>query len=226
MKKLLDSFKSSKDFYQKLGAEGMAGLTSPERNRAYVKLLEKILPKHGKILDCACGYGRLTIPLAHKGFTLEGIDLSSCLIKAAKNFAKKEALTIPFTIGNMCKLPYRENTFAALFCMWSSFNHLLTEKDQLKALNEMLRVITPGGLILIDLPSSQSFTKEATLTGSFIDDAQRVFKEDVNGIENNVYFHDKKSLTHLLNQLKNCNSSLVLKTINTRKRLFVNIVKY
>src|SRR3989304_5405705 len=94
----------SKAFYKKLGAMGMASLTSLKQDLASIKFLSKILPKHGKILDCACGYGRLTIPLAQKGFKVHGIDLAPNLIKTAKDFAKKEHVAIDFKTGNMCKL--------------------------------------------------------------------------------------------------------------------------
>lgn len=221
----INSFKKSNAFYKKLGAKGMAQQTSPQRNVAYVKFLEKLLPKNGRILDCACGYGRLTIPLAQKGFTIEGVDLSPSLILSAKNLAKEQNIAVTFKVGNMCKLPYQDAIFSALVCMWSSFNHLLTKKDQLHALNEMLRVLKPCGFILIDLPRPQSFTTERSSTGAFINDTKTLFKETFDGIENIIYFHNKKSLMKLLQELKNCSYSVRLGSIDTRKRLLVKIVK-
>lgn len=219
----MNSVKTNKDFYQKLGAAGMAGFTSSERDVAYIKFLAKKLPKQSKILDCACGYGRLTIPLAKKKFKVQGIDLSACMIKSAKESAKKENLNIDFKIGNMCKLPYKNNTFAAVICMWSSFNHLLTENDQLKTLREMLRVTDKGGLILIDLPMMPSKTNQS---GAFIDKAHRLYRETLADIENIVYMHDKKTISQLLKKLKIDTYLLKNKKIGgTSTRLIVEIRK-
>lgn len=222
----MNSVKTSNVFYQKLGAKGMADLSSQARDDAYIKFLTKKLPKQGKILDCACGYGRLTIPLAQKGFEIYGIDLAPNLIKAAKDLAKKEHVTSDFKTGNMCKLPYKDNTFNAVICMWSSFNHLLTEKDQLEAINEMLRVTVDGGLILIDLPNPKSFTHPKTETGLFIDKDKRLFSDTISGVENVEYFHDKKSVSRLLEKVEGCTYSLNMRSIGKgRTRFVVEIVK-
>ena len=219
----MNSIKTNKDFYQKLGASGMAGFTSSERDIAYINFLTKKLPKQSKILDCACGYGRLTIPLTKKKFNVQGIDLSSCMIKAAKDFAKKENLSIDFKVGNMCKLPYKDKTFAAVICMWSSFNHLLTEIDQLKALREMLRVTGKDGLILIDLPNMPS---KKDHSGSFIDKEHRLYREALADIENIVYMHDKKTISQLLKKLKVDTYSLKNRKLGgTSTRLIVEIRK-
>lgn len=219
----MNSVKTNKDFYQKLGATGMAGFTSSERDLAYIKFLTKKLPKQSKVLDCACGYGRLTIPLAKKNFKVQGIDLSACMIKAAKDASKKEDLIIDFKVGNMCKLPYKDKTFAAVICMWSSFNHLLTERDQLKALREMLRVTAKDGLILIDLPNMPSKENQS---GEFIDTQHRLYREKLADVENIVYMHDKKTISHLLKKLKVDTHSLKNKKIGgTSTRLIVEIRK-
>jgi len=211
----MNSAKTTKKFYQKLGAAGMAQLTSLVRDRAYIKFLAKNLPKKGMILDCACGYGRLTIPLAKLGFDICGIDLSSCLIKEARRQAKKEKLVIDFKTGDMCRLPYKDNAFAAVICMWSSFSHLLTEEDQLQALNEMLRVIKPGSLILIDLPNPTRIRI----------DACRLCHETIGGIENVVYIHDRKTMAHLLDDIHVGTYVIKKRSIGKKVRLMVEIRK-
>jgi ubiquinone/menaquinone biosynthesis C-methylase UbiE len=210
------SEKISNEFYKKLGTNGIAKLSSPKRDQAYISFLIKQLPQSGKVLDCACGYGRLTVPLAKKGYEISGIDLSPELIRDAKKNAQNNDATIEFTVGSMCTLPYKENSFAAVICMWTSFNHLLTEKEQLQALEEMLRVTKKNGIILIDLPKpkSASLKKIAAL-----------HHEQIGGVDYTAYLHNRKTITQLMNKLKIKTFSIKLHSIGGHKRLIVKIQK-
>jgi ubiquinone/menaquinone biosynthesis C-methylase UbiE len=222
----MNSEEISNKFYQTLGTAGMSALTTPDKNTAYIKFLSRLLPKDGRILDCACGYGRLTIPLAQKGFAIEGVDIADNLIADAINFAAKANLAINFTIGNMCALPYQDNSFAYVICMWSSFLHLLTVQDQLTALCEMLRVTQPTGTILLDLPCPKEALKELQQHATAIDTQQRVFKNMIAGVENTTYFHDKQSIKALLDQIDTCTYELKMQAIGMRRiRFIVEIVK-
>lgn len=222
----MNSEKTSNEFCQTLGTAGMSALTTPDKNTAYIKFLSRLLPKSGKVLDCACGYGRLTIPLAQKGFAIEGVDIAENLIADAKNFAAKASLAIKFTIGDMRALPYQDNSFAYVLCMWSSFNHLLTQHDQLTALREMLRVTQPTGTILLDLPCPKEALKELQQHATAIDQEQRVFKNMIADVENTTYFHDKQSIKALLDQIDTCTYELKMQAIGMRRiRFIVEIIK-
>ena len=72
------------EFYKKLGSKGMASLTNTKRDNAILKFILKFIKKEDSILDLACGYGRITFPLAKKGYNIAGIDISENLIKDAK----------------------------------------------------------------------------------------------------------------------------------------------
>jgi len=222
----MDSKQLSNTFYQTLGTAGMSALTTPDKNTAYIKFLSRLLPKEGRILDCACGYGRLTIPLAQKGFAVEGVDCAENLIADAKSFAAKSNLAINFIIGDMCALPYQDNSFAYVMCMWSSFNHVLTQQDQFSALREMLRVTQPTGTILLDLPCPKEALKELQQNATAIDQEQRVFKNMIANVENTTYFHDKQSIKALLDQIDTCTYELKMQAIGMRRiRFIVEITK-
>jgi len=96
-----DTFKLTKKHYRELGSKQMASLMKKGRHNATLRFIQKEISKDKKILDLACGYGRLTIPLAKKGYNIEGIDLAPNFIKDAKKIAKKEKVNIKFRIGNM-----------------------------------------------------------------------------------------------------------------------------
>ena len=44
------------------------------------------------------------------------------------------------------------DVFDAVICMWLTFNELLSEPEQIRALQELARVVRPGGWALIDGP--------------------------------------------------------------------------
>lgn len=203
--------KHARDFYQQLGPSGLAALTDKKRTDGYLRFLKKNLRKQWHILDLACGYGRLTIPLAKAEYFIEGIDLSKNLISEALKQTKKLRLAIPFRVGNMVKLPYSDDVFDAAICMWSSFNELLILADQIRALKEMVRVTKKGGLIIIDLLIKLSGEK----TGIEI--------KDVAGIKHSYYAHNKGSLENLFREVNIRKYSISTKTISRRKRLVVTI---
>ena len=60
--------------------------------------------KGAEILDLPCGYGRLAIPLARKGFEITGIDISEEFLKGLNRKIKKERLSIRTIRGNILLL--------------------------------------------------------------------------------------------------------------------------
>ena len=205
--------KSTKEFYKKLKTEGMSNLMTIERDKAYLQFLKSHLNKHQKILDLACGYGRLTIPLAKLGYNIDGIDLAPNFIKDAKAQAKRENLKINFKVGNMLDLPSKDESFDAVICMWSSFNHLLTLKDQVRGINEMLRILKKDGFAIIDMPSYK------------VIEGKHLVKGNIGGFENVDFIHNRKSLNEAIKKSKVKNSKIKIESIGERKRLILYLYK-
>lgn len=198
----------SEKFYTKLGIEGLSNRKEETRTLRELVYLKTLFNKKQKILDLACGYGRLTIPLAKQGYSIQGIDITPLLIKQARKNAKKEKLKIDFRLGDMRKLPYSNSSFDVIICMWSSFIELRSKKDQLKMIREALRVLKNKGFVLIELPIPFKIKRPAQLMKLSNGDEfvlrknTRLVRGKLCGINHITYRYDKKSLINLMKETK------------------------
>ena len=222
---MMEAKKSTKDFYSNIGTKGLSGLVDKKQTDAYLKFLNQYLLKDKKILDLCCGYGRLTIPLAKRGFDVEGIDIACNLINDAKNIARKANLKVRFKVGDMCNLPYGKSSFDFAICMWSSFNHLLTQKDQIEALEGAYRILKVGGLGIIDFPYYRDKTKNLLKYGKFLKNKSHLFSRTICGYQTVLYMHNKSSILNILKKAKFIKYKIKCENIFHRRRQFLYLFK-
>ena len=148
--------KTPREFYTELGFEWLSERKSPVMTENELAYLTGLLKKDWKILDLACGYGRFSIPLAALGYRVVGIDITPIFIERAKEEAKRRNLNIDFRVGDMKSLPYEENSFDSVICMWNAFSELAQDQDQIKAIAEIFRVLKRGGLAFIEVRNHRS----------------------------------------------------------------------
>ena len=93
------------------------------------------------LLDAGCAKGRFSKALADMGAILTGIDPSEKFIATAReNVPKAE-----FKIASVTDIPYEDNHFDGVLCL-EVLEHV---PDTEKAISEMVRVLKPGGKIII-----------------------------------------------------------------------------
>jgi D-alanine-D-alanine ligase len=108
--------------------------------------------KESTILDLCCGQGRHTLELARRGYqNLFGLDRSHYLINRAKSICKKEGLKITFKEGDARKLPFSSDKFDYVMIPGNSFGYFESSQDDVKVLQEVLRVLKPNGRLLVDI---------------------------------------------------------------------------
>jgi len=96
---------------------------------------------HGDVLDVACGTGDMVVELQKHGCTVTGIDLSKEMLDVARH----KAPTATFMVSDAERLPFGDGTFDAVTCAFGVRNFVHLERG----LNEMLRVLKPGGRMVI-----------------------------------------------------------------------------
>jgi tRNA (uracil-5-)-methyltransferase TRM9 len=97
----------------------------------------------GKLLNLGCGHGADFVPFK-EGFELYGVDFSSEMLRLASKYAAKNGFQANLTQADMRHLPYPNDFFDRAIAV-ASLHHLPGPAEQVKALDELRRVIKPGG---------------------------------------------------------------------------------
>ena len=115
--------------------------------------LEYASKSRGPILECACGTGRLLLPLARAGHDVLGLDSSNEMLKVLRAKLRKEALVtrkrVELVRGDMrsFSLPSR---FAMALVAFASFLHNVTVQDQESCVRCIAKHLVPDGLFIVD----------------------------------------------------------------------------
>lgn len=102
--------------------------------------------KNSSLLDVGCGSGILLDQLdtLNRSMKLFGIDITPPMVEVAKKkFVNRPSVQI--SQASAINLPFNDEFFDYVTCA-SSFHH---HPDQKKSLSEMVRVLKPGGTVLI-----------------------------------------------------------------------------
>lgn len=124
----------------------LATTVDPERTERETAFVAEQLPAGGRVLDAACGTGRIAVPLAERGFEVAGLDIS----RRALDVARERAPQLNLRHGDLRELPWPDASFDAVINLWTAFGYFATQEEDERALAEIARVLRPGGIFLID----------------------------------------------------------------------------
>jgi len=123
-----------------------------------------------KVLDIALGDGVDTIFLLQQGFEVSSNEVDSAFRQKAIENAKKDGLSIKPTSADWRELGdvYPENSFDAVICMGNSLTCLFGEENRLEALEQIRKVLKPGGMLIVDERNFQRIldNREDALAGT------------------------------------------------------------
>jgi len=97
----------------------------------------------GVACDLGCGPGHIASYLQGRGIRVCGMDLSVGMIERARQLNPG----IEFNQGDMRTLPVKDNTWSGIAAFYAIVN--LPPGDLVQALREMMRVLVPGGRLLL-----------------------------------------------------------------------------
>lgn len=113
--------------------------------------LEHHLTPPGWILDVGSGPGRYAIDLAQMGFQVFMFDLLLEMLRFGQTKIAEAGMDrwVTAAVGDMVTLPYPSNTFDAVVSLGAPLSHLTEAHLRDTAVDEMVRVAKPGGLVFL-----------------------------------------------------------------------------
>lgn len=148
-------------------------------------------------LDIGCGFGRNAIFMAKKGFDVSGFDLSEYSVQQTIEKAEKQNVKLnKFVIADMLNIPFNDNSFDCILAM-----NVISHTDKIgfyKILNEIKRVLKPGGEVYFTVGSKESYWFNNPIC-TYVDENTRIRIED--GPENGIphFYIDDKDCLNMFN---------------------------
>ncbi len=103
------------------------------------------------ILDVGCAAGPQMVYCGLQGASVYGQDLDPELVKVANGFLQKFGIEGEALCGDVAKLPFPDNHFDSAIS--SDFFEHVTEPEKARILPEVLRVLKPGGKLVVKTPN-------------------------------------------------------------------------
>ncbi len=132
------SFDQAAEYYDRTRVTGEAALA------ATLDLLEGQFRGRGRVLEVGVGTGAIALPLAQRGLSLAGLDLSAPMMR--KLVEKAGGRTFPLTQGDATRIPFRDGAFDGAYVRWVL--HLISGWRE--AVAELCRVVGSGGSVIVE----------------------------------------------------------------------------
>ena len=101
-----------------------------------------------RLLEPACGTGRLITELSARGYRMTGLDLSRPSLEYLKGRLARRKLRASIVLADMAD--FRLDTPAdAAYCTFDSFRHLLSEQAARRHLQCVAESLRPGGIYIL-----------------------------------------------------------------------------
>ncbi len=142
--------KGSISFDQAAGYYDRTRGLPPGAAAAVEALLRAELDGRGPCLEIGIGTGRIALPLAIAGIEIHGVDISEPMLARLQQKAAAAGVEVRVQVGDATALPYEDDAFAAgIECR---VFHLIDDWPQ--AARELVRVVRPGGVVLVETGDS------------------------------------------------------------------------
>ncbi|MFE2317318.1 class I SAM-dependent methyltransferase [Streptomyces sp. NPDC059441] len=124
-----------------------SGMFAPEVLEPTVDRLAR-LAGDGAALEFAVGTGRVAVPLAGRGVSVTGIELSLPMVDQLRTKADEAA--IPVIIGDMATT-VAPGKYTLVYLVYNTISNLLTQDEQVQCFRNAARHLVPGGRFVIEL---------------------------------------------------------------------------
>jgi SAM-dependent methyltransferase len=118
--------------------------------------LEGVWERYGRgkgrrVLEAACGSGRVMEEMLKRGWQVDGFDLNASMLEHARARLKGEGGWKVWP-GDLARFEVpKGRRYQVVHCLVSTFKYLLSEAEAGAALERMAEVLEPGGLLVLGL---------------------------------------------------------------------------
>ncbi len=116
--------------------------------------VDKLLKRYGcdikKIINYGCGTGRHDLALSRLGYRCTGVDMSSLMIKIARENAAAENTEIDFQVADVRTYESNEK-YDAVISLFHVMSYQNSNRDILSAFQAARNVLEVGGVFLFDV---------------------------------------------------------------------------
>jgi SAM-dependent methyltransferase len=103
-----------------------------------------------RILELGAGTGRVSVPLARRGYAVTALEPSQTMLESARAFAAAENVPLEVVRGDARDFSLGRQ-FPLIIAPFNMLMHLYTLPDQDAALSSIKRHLEPGGVFAFDL---------------------------------------------------------------------------
>lgn len=115
------------------------------------------------VLDLACGEGYGTAMLATVARSIVGVDVCEAAVKSAAETYLGERRNLEYRVADVTRLPFPDGTFDVVV----SFETIEHVTEQERMLDEIARVLTPTGLLILSSPDKRTYSDESGMRNEF-----------------------------------------------------------
>jgi ubiquinone/menaquinone biosynthesis C-methylase UbiE len=129
--------------YTRWRESALGALTEDLEKRAVFSLVGD--PGGLRVLDVGCGDGEYAARASREGADVVGLDRSQPMLEAARAMATSARADVTWCQGDARALPFRDASFDLVLAVTA----LCLVSEPVVALNEMSRVLRPGGVLVV-----------------------------------------------------------------------------
>ena len=179
--------------------EGWNGFTPTEMD---------IFTQYGvkKVCDAACGFGAHTLAFASNGFEVSAFDISPKAVELTTHGLQKYGYdNVDVKLAGITDTGYEDGSFDAA-AAYAVIDHL-TESDGKRAIEELMRILKPEGLLLLSFDRAEE--EDYQTAHEELEDGSMIYTEESSreGMLYRPYDKDKiEALVadyHIIEQLTN-----------------------
>ena len=145
-------------------------LLTAERTAVEVDFIESRfdLSANNRLLDIGCGFGRHSIELGRRGYTVTGLDPSATMIAAAQERAEAAGVSVDFQEAHGQQFIAAE-PFDAAICLFTSLGQMGSDGDNGGLIQRAHDALNAGGLFIIEVPQRKTAVSQLRPSDKFGD---------------------------------------------------------